>query len=258
MKDIQDPLKEKLKYLRFKGLCDHWDDYLKLAAQKNFSHARLLKHLVDEEYRIRRENALRFRLAKARIPETLVIETFPFNRQPRLNKKKIMAHYDSIAYMKNSQNMIWLGGTGCGKTGLATSFLIHAINEGYSGRYVLFAQLINELYQSAADHSQEKVIKKYLSWECLLIDEIGYVEVEPLQVGLFFTLMQLRHKKKPTLITSNLGFSEWGCFLKNDHLTAALIDRLTENSHVFNMKQCKSLRPKLTSDHELGNHPTKG
>ena len=58
-------------------------------------------------------------------------------------------------------------------------------------------------------------------------------------------LMNRRHKKKTTLITSNLGFSQWSSFLKNDHLTAALIDRLTENSHVVNMKNCVSLRPKL-------------
>ena len=80
------------------------------------------------------------------------------------------------------------------------------------------------------------------------MDEIGYVETEPVQVGLFFTILHQRHKKKPTLITSNLGFSQWGSFLKNDHLTAALIDRLTENSHVFNMKGCVSLRPKLEPD----------
>ncbi len=257
MNDSKDPLKEKLKYLRLKGLSEHWDDYLKVAAQKNFSHARLLNHFVDEEYRIRRENACRFRLQKARIPETLVIETFPFDRQPKLNRKKIMSLYDSMSYMKNSQNIIWMGRTGCGKTGLATGFLIHAVNQGYSGRYVLFAELINDLYRSVADHSQHKVLKKYLSWDLLLIDEVGYVEVEPVQVGLFFTLMQKRHRKKPTLITSNLGFSEWGSFLRNDHLTAALVDRLTENSHVINMRQCRSLRSRLTPDNEPGNDQAK-
>ena len=244
-KNTNDPLSEKLQYLRLNALSEHWDDYLKLAAAKNFSHDRLLRHAVDEEYRIKRENARRFRMQKARIPEALVIETFPFDQQPKLSKKKIMALYDSMTYMREAQNLIWLGATGCGKTGLATSFLIHAINHGYSGRYVLFAELVNELYQSVADHSEAKVLKKYLSFDCLHIDEIGYVEVEPVQTGLFFTLMHKRHKNKPTLITSNLGFTEWGSFLKNDHLTAALIDRLTENSHVINMKQCKSLRPKL-------------
>ena len=94
----------------------------------------------------------------------------------------------------------------------------------------------------------DTLLMKYLSYDCLLIDEIGYIEVEPIQVGIFFTLMQRRHKKKPTLITSNLGFSDWGSFLKNPHLTAALVDRLTENSHVFNMKQCVTLRPKLTPE----------
>jgi DNA replication protein DnaC len=99
-----------------------------------------------------------------------------------------------------------------------------------------------------ADHSEEKVLKKYLAFDCLQIDELGYVEVEPVQVGLFFNLMHQRHKKKPTLITSNLGFAEWGSFLKNDHLTAALIDRLTENSHVINMKGCLSLRSKINPE----------
>jgi len=74
---------------------------------------------------------------------------------------------------------------------------------------------------------------------------MGYVETDSVQVGLFFTLMHRRHKKKSTLITSNLGFDQWGSFLKNNQLTAALIDRLTENSHVINMKKCRSLRTRL-------------
>ena len=91
-------------------------------------------------------------------------------------------------------------------------------------------------------------LAKYLAPDILLIDELGYIQLEPVQVGLFFTLMQQRHKKKSTLITSNLGFKDWACFLKNDHLTLALIDRLTEASHVFNMKDCITLRCPLTPD----------
>ena len=234
----------KLKYLRLGALLAHWDEYLKLAAKRRLSHGRLLAHVVEEEYRTRRENACRLRLKRARIPEPFVIETFPFGEQPKLNRKLVLALYDSFEYMSASRNIIWLGPPGCGKTGLATSFLTHAIEKGHTGRYVPFPELIDELYRSVADHSEQKVLKRYLHYDCLLIDEIGYVEVEPVQVGLFFTLMHKRHKNKPTLITSNLGFDDWGGFLKNAHLTAALIDRLTENSHVINMKGCRSLRPK--------------
>jgi DNA replication protein DnaC len=62
--------------------------------------------------------------------------------------------------------------------------------------------------------------------------------------------MQKRHKTKTTLITSNLGFSEWGSFLKNKHLASALFDRLSATTHVFNMKDCVSLRPKLNDGGE--------
>ncbi len=185
------------------------------------------------------------RLLRSKIPEMLVMETFPFRRQPKLSKKKVLAIYDAFDYMSKHQNVIWIGPTGTGKTGLATAFLIQAIEHGYNGRFILFPELVERLYQSVADHSEAKVIKTFAAYDALLIDEIGYIEVEPVQVGLFFTLMHKRHKRKTTLITSNLGFQQWTSFLKNDQLTAALIDRLTENSHVINMKQCVSLRSRL-------------
>ena len=245
---MDENLVNTLKYLRLGGLLAHWDEYLELARKKSYSPVRLLKHVVEEEAKTRRENARMLRLKRARIPELLLMETFPFHKQPKLNKKRILSLYDAFDYVAKSQNIVWLGRTGCGKTGLATSFLLEAINRGYTGRHVLFRELVGELYASVADHSEDKVIKRYLSYDCLLIDEVGYVEVEAVQVGLFFSLMHKRHKKRSTLITSNLGFSEWRSFLKNDHLTAALIDRLTEQSHVFNMKNCDTLRPKLKQD----------
>jgi DNA replication protein DnaC len=251
---MNDELKRKLKDLRLGGLLAHWDEYLTLAADQRFSQARLLTHVLEQEWRIKRENARQRRLKQAGIPEPLAIETYPFHKQPKLNKKKVMALYDSLSFITNKENIIWLGRTGRGKTGLATSFLIQAINQGYTGKYILFAELISEFYRSAADHSQAKVLKKYLAYDLVLIDEIGYVDVEAAQVGLFFTLMQKRHKTKPTLLTSNLGFSEWGSFLKNAHLTEALVDRLTETSHVFNMKECVGIRPRRAAD-ELDSEP---
>jgi DNA replication protein DnaC len=245
---MDDELTKTLKYLRLPGLLSHWDEYLALAQQQRFSHVRLLRHIVEQEFKIRNENARKLRLTRARIPELWRMETFPFERQPKLNKKRILAIYDAFDYITKPNNLIWVGPTGVGKTALATAFLIQAIERGYTGRYILFPDLIAELYRSVADHSEQQVIKRYLAYDCLHIDEVGYVEVESVQVGLFFTLMHQRHRKKPTLITSNLGFGEWCSFLKNEHLTAALIDRLTENSHVINMKNCVSLRPKLAAE----------
>ena len=234
-----------LKYIRLSALLANWDQYLKMASKSNFSHGRLLKYIVEQEYNLKKENSRKMRLQRAKIPEKYVIETFPFARQPKMNKKKVLAIYDSFDYIEKAQNVIWIGPPGSGKTGLATSFLTQAINKGKTGLFIPFPKLINMLYNSIADHSEEQVIKKLAAYDCLLVDELGYIEMEPAQVGLFFTLMNERHKKKTTLITSNLGFSQWGTFLKNDHLAAALLDRLTETSHVINMKECVSIRNKL-------------
>jgi DNA replication protein DnaC len=240
-----DELIGMLKYLRLWKLLSHWEEYLAEARKKRYSVERFLKYILEEEYRAKCENGRLLRRKRANIPEMLEMETFPFSRQVKLDRKKILSYYDRFDYITKQRNMVWLGPTGCGKTGLATAFLLQAIDRGYRGYFVTFPELLQELFQSLADRSEGKVLRRYLSYDCLVIDEVGYVEVEPAQVGQFFTLMHKRHKKKTTIITSNLGLSEWGSFLHNQHLTAALIDRLTENSYVINMKDCDSLRDPL-------------
>jgi DNA replication protein DnaC len=242
---MDEELRKILRYLRLGGLLADWDELLAAARRGHFSHERLLKHVLEAEYRGKSEHARLLRRKRANIPEILEIETFPFTRQPKLDRGRVMSLYDSFDYMTKKQSIVWLGPTGCGKTGLATGFLLQALDRGYRGRFITFPELLAELYASLADHSEQQVVRKYGRYDCLVIDEVGYVEIEPVQVGLFFTLMQKRHKNKTTLITSNLGFSEWGTFLKNKQLTGALLDRLTETSHTINMKNCVSLRAKL-------------
>ena len=252
---MDEELQKLLKYLRLWGLLANWDTLLAEARAGKFSHERLLRHVLQAEYRSKGDNARLRRRKQAHLPEPLEMETFPFRRQPKLDRRRIMSLYDSFDYMTKQRNIVWLGPTGCGKTGLASAFLLQAIDRGYRGCFVPFAQLVAELYASLADHSEQQVMRRYTACDCLVIDEVGYVEVEPAQAGLFFTLMQKRHQTRTTLITSNLGFREWGGFLKNAHLTAALIDRLTSSSHVINMKNCRSLRPPLDGQQQAGDPP---
>lgn len=195
---MNEELKQILKYLRLWGLLARWDELLAEAQRGRFSHERLLQHVLQAEFRTRSESARLLRRKRAHIPEFLEIETFPFHRQPKLNRKRIMSLYDSFDYMTKQRNIIWLGPTGCGKTGLATGFLLQALDRGYRGYFITFPELLAELYASLADHSEAKLLRKYAAYDCLLIDEIGYAEVEPAQVGLFFTLMQKRKRPSST------------------------------------------------------------
>lgn len=98
--------------------------------------------------------------------------------------------------------------------------------------------------RSIADHTEKQVIRQFASIDCLLIDEVGYSTLDKNKAGLFFELMKQRHSKKCTILTSQLGFEEWGSFINDKHITAALLDRITENYTVFNMSKCISIRTK--------------
>jgi DNA replication protein DnaC len=241
---MNDELEHKLKFIGMKNLLQNWEKYIKLGSNTNTSYPKFLKKIVDEEFAYKKEQVRSFRIRKATMENQYAIETFPFKLQPNINKKKLIDIYDSLNYMKENYNFVLMGPTGAGKTGLAESFLRHAINNDYKGKFIPFPDLMDQLTKSIADHTEKQVVGRFAGYQCLVIDELGYIEVDSAQIGLFFSLMQKRHKKKCTIITTNLGFAEWSTFLKNKHLAAALIDRLTEHCVVINMKKCRSIRKK--------------
>jgi len=243
-KTESDLLLKHLKYLRLEVLEENWQKIIKEASKKRPAYTTFLKEIIDKEYCVRIEKARLSRVKRARIPEVFVLETFPFSKQPRLEKKLVCELYDSLSFINEKQDLIFIGPTGCGKTGLATSFLVHSINHGYRGLFIDFSSLITWLMQSRGDHSEEQLMKKLATYDVLLIDELGYMSCDREQASLFFDLVRRRHRKKSTIITTQLGFDEWGTFLHDIHMTAAMLDRITVNCAVFNMKDCISIRPK--------------
>jgi DNA replication protein DnaC len=211
---------------------------------KNISHVKMITQIIENEYECKKEKQLITRLKNTKIQERFVIDTYPFDRQPKLKKKAILELYDSLSYIKENQDLIFIGPTGSGKTGLAISFLIHAVNNGYRGLFIEFPELIRKLHQSRGDHTEEKILKRFLQQDILLIDEIGYDPVTREQASIFSELLRRRHKNNTTILTTQLGFDEWEKFLCDKHITAALLDRITVNCTVFNMKNCNSIRSK--------------
>ncbi len=95
-----------LKYLRLGNLLTHWDETLARARKGRYSADRLLNYVLQEEYRAKRENARLLRRQRANIPEILEMETFPFSRQLKLDRKKIMSLYDQFDYMTKHRNVV--------------------------------------------------------------------------------------------------------------------------------------------------------
>lgn len=241
---MEEIIQNHLKSLKMKYLQVNWEQIFADAKKHQPSYHKFLCEILEKEFNLKKETARLARIQKANIPQPLVMETFPFDKQTRLKKKLVLDLYDSLRFITQKQELVLIGPTGCGKTGLATAFLLHAIDQGYNGLFIDFRKLVQKLYQAKGDHSEAKLLKSYQAFDIMLIDELGYAPLEKEQAGLFFDLMKARHGKTTTILTSQLGFDEWESFLQNKHLTAALLDRITVHCTVFNMKQCISIRPK--------------
>ena len=237
------PLKQ-LHYLGFHQLAESWNAIVKKATSNHPSYHRFLREIIEKEYEGKSEKARLARVKRAKIPEVFVMDTFPFHKQPRLKKRLVLDLYDSLSFMREPQDLVFIGPTGCGKTGLATAFLVHALNQGLRGLFIDFKDLLNDLHRSQGDYSEGKLMKKFSAYDVLLIDELGYISSKKDQAGLFFDLIRRRHQHRITIVTTQLGFDEWDGFLQNSHITSALLDRITVNCAVFNMKDCISIRPK--------------
>ncbi len=241
---IEEKTQNHLKYLKLKYVQENWDAIFADAKKKQPSYHRFLTGLLEKEFLHKRELARLARIKMANIPIPYVMETFPFEKQPRLKKKLVLDLYDSMRFITQKQELIFIGPTGCGKTGLATAFLMQAIDKGYRGYFIDFQKLVQRLYRAKGDHSEAKAIRHFQNYDILLIDELGYDPLEKTEAGLFFDLIKARHQKTTTILTSQFGFEEWDAFIQNKHVLAALLDRITVQCTVFNMKQCISIRPK--------------
>lgn len=237
-------IQSHLDYLGLDNLRQNWDVYLKEATAKKCSYQNLLTSIIADEFHWLVQKKRTTRIKRACIPQLLAMETFPFELQPRLRKKLVMELYDSMRFIDESQVLCFVGPTGCGKTGLATAYLLHAIDTEYRGKFFDFKDLLRHLTTSLADHSYRRVLKHLAALDCLVLDEVGYAPMDKTQAGIFFELMKSRHAKRCTIITSQLGFDEWESFIGDRHLTAAILDRVTENCTVFNMSKCISIRKK--------------
>jgi DNA replication protein DnaC len=205
-------------------------DEIKNADKQQLSYQEFLARLLRAQYHHRQETALAWRIRQARIPEAWTLESFPFERQPGVSRKEIRA-FAELAFIPRAENIVLIGGTGVGKTGLASGLLLKALQNGYRCLFIRAQDLFDEMYASLADRATRKLLNRLARIDVIAIDEMGYLNLKPEQTNIFFKLMEERYRRKPTIITTNLEYEEWQHFLGNKPLVEALLSRVRHQCH---------------------------
>jgi DNA replication protein DnaC len=227
---MTEELEQLMKNLRLKRSVETYPEQLKTAEKDLLSYNDFLARFLRAEYHSRQEESLKARIKRANLPEMWPLETFPFNKQPGVNRKQIRA-FAELDFIPRAENIVFVGKSSMGKTGLASGILLKALENGYRCQFIRAQDLFDEMYASLADRSSRKLLNRLVKLDVLLIDELGYINVKPEQANIFFKLIEERYRHKPTIITTNLAYEEWPNFLGNPEMVNALLNRLRHFCH---------------------------
>jgi DNA replication protein DnaC len=232
---MNEDLEQLLKNLRLKRMIEIYAEQLRAAEKENISYEELLLRLLRPEWHSRQQQSLEARIKRARLPELWTLETFPFAKQPGVNRRQIRT-FAELDFLSKAENIIFIGKTGVGKTGLASGILLKALENGYRGQFVRAQDLFDDMYASLADRSSRKLLNRLVGFDLLLIDELGYLNIRPEQANIFFKLMEERYRRRPTIITTNLSYEEWPSFLGNPQMVDALLGRIRQFCHTVSIE----------------------
>jgi DNA replication protein DnaC len=227
---INEELQQLLKNLNLRRILDIYDEQLRAAEKEDAPYTEFLTRLMRAQWHARQEHALEWRIRNAKLPERWSLDTFPFARQPGINRKQIRT-FAELEFIDKKENIVFVGPTGVGKTGLASGILLKALENGYRCQFVKAQDLFDDMYASLADRSSRQLLKRLARLDVLLIDELGYLNLKPEQSNIFFKLMEERYRRKPTIVTTNLSYDEWAGFLGNRNMVEAMLSRIRHHCH---------------------------
>ena len=229
---MTEEVEQLLKNLKLRRILEVYDQQLRAAEKQEASYSEFVAGLLRAQWHARQEGALEWRIRRATLPERLSLETFPFARQPGVNRKQIRA-FAELEFIAKAENIVFIGPTGVGKTGLASGLLLKALENGYRCSFIRAQDLFDEMYASLADRSTRQLLKRLARLDVLQIDEFGYVNLKPEQSNIFFKLMEERYHRHSTIITTNLDYDEWHNFLGQKPMVDALLSRLRHYCHTI-------------------------
>ena len=206
------------------------------AVRKELTYGAFLLDLLEAERAARYERYLKTRMKVANFPFQKTLDDFDFPFQPTIDKRQIR-ELAGLAFVQRGETLVFLGPTGVGKSHLAVALGIEAVKRRQATYFITLQKLVADLRKAHHTGRFDRRLAIYLKPRLLILDEVGYLPLDPLDAANLFRLVQERYERGVAMIvTSNITFGEWGRFLGDPVLAAALLDRLLHHSLVINIR----------------------
>lgn len=226
--DVEERVRTLLAKLRMTAAIAALDDLLPADKAARTATLDLMERVLRVEVDRRRESRIARRIEASKLPDRPTLETFDFDFQPGLDKRLVL-DLATLAWVDRREDLLLVGQSGVGKSHIAKAFCLIACSQERRVVYTTCANMMVDLNASLADGTLARRLKRYAYTELLLIDDLGYDPLEQEQAReaqLLYKVLEARHGKLSTIVTSNLDIEAWAEYLGNQHLTVALLDRL--------------------------------
>jgi DNA replication protein DnaC len=233
-----DPVVQRLRqHLLFLGLThtlDKLDERLAWALRERPGPIALLEHILGAEAAHKLEERITRRIDTCGLRERKLLETFDWAFQPTLDKGFLL-ELARLDFVRRKDDLILTGKSGTGKSHLLMAFGLRACEQQLAVRYTRCVDLLDDLHAGLADATYPRRLKAWARPELLIIDDVGLGQVkkrgdEPTAAHTLFNLIDLRHGRASTAITSNIDLSDWGRYLGDTTVAMAILDRLAMNA----------------------------
>ena len=227
---------EALAEMGLKKAADILSARVQDAVRQELTYGAFLLDLLEAERAARYERYLKTRMKVANFPFHKTLDDFDFPFQPTIDERQIR-ELAGLAFLERGETLVLLGPTGVGKSHLAVALGIEAVKRKQATYFITLQKLVGNLRKAHITGRLDRRLAVYLKPKLLILDEVGYLPLDPLDAANLFRLVQERYERGGAMIvTSNITFGEWGKFLGDPVLAAALLDRLLHHSLIINIR----------------------
>ncbi|AKB62095.1 IS21-like element helper ATPase IstB [Methanosarcina mazei] len=228
-------LHANLQYLKLNTIEELLDNCLEIAARDDKTTMEVLDYLFEQEKKHREAIAIERRMKSAGFPVKKNLEEFDFEFQKSIDKK-VIEDLATLRFVHNSENVVFLGPPGIGKSHLAIALGIEAVKAGFSVYFTSTGNLTERLKTANREGVLDKKLRELIRYKVLIIDEIGYLPFDEEGAHCLFQLISRRYEKSSTILTSNKSYGEWGEIFKDHVIAAAVLDRILHHCTTINIK----------------------
>jgi len=221
-----------LKQLKLPTIARNYVQVARETRLADKSHEEYLLALLEAEVGQREVSRQKLRLSNARFPIVKTLDTFDFGAVPSVGKTRVL-ELARGGYIESKENLILVGGTGAGKTHVATALGVAACLQGRRVRFIGATELANRLLEAHAENRVTALLAGFQRLDLVIVDELGFVPFSPTGSELLFEFFSAAYERQALAVTTNLPFTEWTSVFGNERLTAALLDRLTHRCHIL-------------------------